>query len=301
MKTFIHKLIYSPSVNFVLRNIALAIYKISSKKLIAISGKVSLKFETKKIVLNTNQTNFVTQELFFEGAENYEFTKLFADLITKSKVFFDIGSNIGYFSILGSKINPSCKIYACEPSIGSLHYLKLNIEDNLCTNVQVIDSAISNQNGELTFHEVVNQKYPWLRYNLNGSNSLESKFINKNFSSYQVKVENLGKIVADNCITQIDLIKLDTECTEHHILDSAVPQIDQFKPIIICEVYDVIETEIDEIVNKKLNNYKIYQFLHAENKLRKIETISGITKNKLERNFVFCPDEKVHLIENYLI
>lgn len=300
MKSTIHKFIYNPQINRVLRFLALIYYKAFKKKLISISGTINLDFEGQTFKLATNQTNFVTQELFYDKAENYEFTKLFSSLIKKSNVFFDIGSNIGYFSILGSQLNPSCAIFACEPSVGSLHYLELNKNLNKSNNLTIVNKAIANSDENLTFHEIVNEKYPWLKHNLNGSNSLENKYINKKFNSYEVEVTTIDKVVSENQLISIDLIKIDTECTEHLILASSIETINKFKPIIICEVYPVIENEIEKIIFSDLINYEIFQFVYSENKLKRINSILNIAEDD-DRNFIFCPNSKVGLIKEFIL
>ena len=300
MKEILYRLIYNDKVNAILRPFAKAIYIATGKKIFSPSGTINLKYKKASFKLETNQTSFVAQSLFYNGTSAYEFTPLFDDLIRKSSVFFDIGANIGYFSILADKLNPDCQTVAFEPSIGSLHYLRKNIELNKSKSVVVIDSAVSNIEGTLLFNEITNSKYPWIKYNLNGSNSLAGEHIKSTFCSYDVQVITIEKVIEKLKLTQVDLIKLDTECTEHLILNSSIEVIQKHLPIIISEVYPVIESEIEEIILHKLSDYIIFQYNFENCKLIKIKSFSHIANTDPDRNFVFCPINKLELIQKYI-
>lgn len=299
MKLF-YKIIYHPTINYILRNFL----KMSSKLLlksivISVSGKLKVIYKKHLFFLHTNQTCYVTKEIFYNGAENYEFTTLFEHLIKQSNVFFDIGANIGYFTVLGEKINPSVKIFSFEPSIGPLYYLNKNVKENFLKNITIIDKAVSNVDGELEFYDVINKKYPWLKHNLNGSNSLQNKFGIIKSSSYLVDVTTLQSVITSNDIKQIDLIKLDTECTEHLILESSLDVINKFQPIIICEVYDVIEKEVQECIDK-MTDYKLYHYIEATKKLNFISSLNEVTNDAYNRNFIFCPASKVAKLGSFI-
>ncbi|MDT8411455.1 MAG: FkbM family methyltransferase [Vicingaceae bacterium] len=295
-----YKIIYHPTINYLLRNFLKMSGKLLLKPIvISVSGKLKVSFKKHLFFLHTNQTCYVTKEIFYNGAENYEFTMLFEHLIKQSNVFFDIGANIGYFSILGEKINSSVKIIAFEPSLGPLHYLNKNINENKLKNVTVINKAVSDIDGRLEFYDVINSKYPWVDYNLNGSNSLQNKFGATKSSSYLVDVTTLQSVIKDNEIKQIDLIKLDTECTEHLILQSSLDVINKYKPIIICEVYDVIEKEVQECIDK-MTDYKLYHYIEATKKLNLISNLNEVNKDTYNRNFIFCPATTIDKLGDFI-
>src|SRR5690606_15298527 len=295
MKNTIYKIAYSPAVNCLLRNTLKPISKVLNKRLISVSGQICLKVKNAHFKLKTNQTCSATQELFYNGAENYEFTKLFIPLIQKVDNFLDIGANIGYFSVLGAKLNKDLKVYAFEPSIGPLYYLKQNIELNhLQKQVNVIGKAVSDIDGILTFHSVVSKKYPWVVHNLNGSHSLQNYFGKQKEQAYPVEVISLSKFKEEHQLNKIDFIKLDTECTEHLIFKSSLDIINADRPIIVSEIYDEIKHEIEPIF-KQMNNYCLFQI--NQNQLFPMDSILDQVKFKGEANFLFCPEEKLGLFD----
>ncbi|MBI2258628.1 MAG: FkbM family methyltransferase [Flavobacteriia bacterium] len=297
MKSIFYKIIYSSQINAILRPIAYIVYMIFNKKIITISGILKIKAFGVKFKLKTNQTCSVTQELYFNGAENYEFSPLFKELILQSKVFFDVGANIGYFTVLAGKLNPKVSIYTFEPSFGPSHYVQENIALNNITNSTLIKKAVSDLDGKLLFHDVINTKYPWVVHNLNGSNSLQNKFGLNKSSSYEVDVITLDTIVKENKLSQLDVLKLDTECTEHLILKCSKETIRQLEPIIICEVYDVIAKETQQVLDD-LDQYEIFQY--RNHCLRKIHSLLDVSDDTVYRNFIFCPKTKITQIQMFI-
>ena len=96
------------------------------------SGTIKFKLDalTQEIKFKTNQTNYLTKILFWERKRGFEYTSIFIELIKDLDVFIDVGANIGYYSILGAKMNPNLKVFSFEPSIGPMIYLSENIKIN---------------------------------------------------------------------------------------------------------------------------------------------------------------------------
>ncbi len=297
MKTLIYRLIYNGKINFLLRNLTLPLARLAHRKLpLSVSGKLHLRYGSSKFCLYTNQTCSVSQQIFYDGLMQYEFTRLFIHLIIQSETFLDVGANIGYFTVLGEKVNPALKTYSFEPSKGPLHYLQRNAEANNLKNVVIIPKALSDTIGKLTFHDVYNPKYPWVKHHLNGSGSLQNSYGASKMNAYQVEVSTLEAVVKEFDINQIDVIKLDTECTEHTILRSGLEVISWFRPIIISEVYPVIETQVQDVIDR-LENYQIFH--HKNDLLHQISSLHEVTLDE-NRNFVFCPKEKTGKIRLFI-
>jgi len=260
-----------------------------------VSGKLDLSLKGKKISLHTNQTCSVTNALYYESAINYEFTPIFIELIQSSKVFYDIGANIGYFSIVAKKFNPAVQVIAFEPNNGVFKYLEKNIQLNE-TDINAVRAAVSDKVGQLEFYSVVNPKYPWIKENLSGSHSLQNEYGISKAQTYKVDVTTLLKTTDNFNIDAVDLIKLDTECTEHIILLSSIDFIIKHQPIIICEVYHMIMKDMIAVMDQ-LIGFKAYQCYGDY--LKEVE-LSAISDSDPERNFFFCPASKIDKITQFI-
>ena len=93
----------------------------------------------------------------------------------------------------------------------------------------------------------------------------------------------------------IALIKLDTEATEHLVLDGASSTIQNQRPIILCEVLpDRLEDEIQSRVEAM--DYLAFNITHLG--LKQITDLSheiGSTNDHL-----FCPREKLDTIQHLI-
>jgi hypothetical protein len=65
-------------------------------------------------------------------------------ILHKGEVFFDIGANVGFFSIMAARIvGEKGKVYAFEPVMENLISFQKNVELNKFGNVEIITKAVS--------------------------------------------------------------------------------------------------------------------------------------------------------------
>ena len=298
MKQIIYKIIYNPTINKVVRNINKFFLSLLSNKIkIPPSGVLIVKNEDgKKLRIKTNQTNYLTYLLFWEGYRNFEYTDLFIRLIKKVSVFYDIDSNIRYYSLLAEMENPAIKVVAFEPAAGPLFYLRENVKINHFKNIVIEDIALSEKTGNITFYEIRNKKYTYLEHNLAGEGTTGNKTTHRNFVPIEVKTKTFNQYVVDMNQKNIDLVKMDTEGTEHLILEHADIILEQMKPIFICEtLFDTIETELESTFKKY--GYDFYN--HTNAGLTKVASIKREKDNGV-RNCFFVHPSKYHLIEEFV-
>ncbi len=251
----------------------------------------------RRIKLHTNQTNYLTHLLFWEGgAMKFEYSAIFVKLIRKIEGFYDIGANIGYYSLLASSENPKAVIVGFEPASGPLFYFRKNVSINNFHNIRIEDIALANKKGNLTFYEIKNKKYRYLKHNLAGESNAAGGYGNKNFVEVKVKSSTLDEY-ATTYRDKVDLIKMDTEGTEHLILQQAANTIETQKPVIICEtLFNSIETELEQLM--KSHGYLFFN--HVENGLKPVETIIRSSDDGV-RNCFFVHPEKLHLIKEFIL
>ncbi|MEZ4793244.1 MAG: FkbM family methyltransferase [Gelidibacter sp.] len=295
----LYQLIYNPFLNYILRNLNKVFeFLFKSKLKIPPSGIITLKTDSGHLKMATNQTSYLTQLLFWNGYKKFEYSELFEQLSKRTSVFLDIGSNIGYYSLLAAKSNPQIKVFAFEPAMGPKHYLKENIHlNNFQSQIKALDVALSNTIGTIDFFEVKSLKYKNLSHNLAGEGNAGTKTKTRNFVKNRVEATTLSAFVQSENLNQIDLIKIDTEGTEIDILNSGKEFIEKFQPIAICEtLFNTIENEL-EVFFKELD-YEFYN--HTSKGLTKVQTIKRTDDDGI-RNCFFVPKSKVELISEFII
>lgn len=262
------------------------------------SGVLNIKLRSgKEVKMMTNQTNYLTQLVYWNGYENFEYTQIFEALISNVSVFYDIGANIGYYSLIAAVENEDIRVVGFEPATGPLYYFRKNVKLNDLKNVSIAPLALSDTAGEITFYEIKNQKYIDLEHNLGGEGNTGSKTTGRNFVPNPVKTMTLDQYVEKNETGKIDLMKIDTEGTEHLILGKADLVLDTMKPIVICEtLFDTIESELESVFSN--HGYEFYN--HLDDHLVKVDSIVRKNDNGV-RNCFFVHPEKFELISKFVI
>lgn len=127
----------------------------------------------------------------------------------------DCGANIGYFSILFSKLSPNGKVYAFEPT-STYDKLLANIAHHNCRNIEPIKMAVGEKSGEISDeiyriwgNEPERQKYPFT---------------------------TLDDFVQEKELSKIDLIKIDVDSFDFEVLKGAKHILAKFNPIVIVEL-----------------------------------------------------------------
>ena len=111
-------------------------------------GGVTALFDTSDFLSNT----------FFWGGEYPEYYEpsvcaILARLIKTSKIYADLGGNVGVFSILPAMMNPDCKIFYFEmdrtirPLL--IRNMKLNKLDE--ARITIVNAAVGDRVGELEY------------------------------------------------------------------------------------------------------------------------------------------------------
>lgn len=299
MKQILYKIIYNDRINPVLRNLNRILSPVLPDVIkLPPSGILKIKnTEGKVLKIRTNQTNYLTKVIFWKGGYlQFEYTAIFLKLIRKVNAFYDIGANIGYYSLLAAMENPDIKVVGFEPATGPLFYFKENVRINNYKNITVEPIALSHKEGEIEFYEIRNSKYKYLEHNLAGEGNAGSLTSGRNFVLNKVKTSTLDNYVRRNNVKSIELIKMDTEGTENLILEKSEIVLKEMRPIIICEtLFNTIEPELERIMTSY--GYEFYN--HTRYGLQKQKSIIRKEDNGISNCFFVHP-EKFHLIEEFV-
>ncbi len=296
------RLIYNPAINYFLRTVLSPFKKLIPKKYhFPVNGKVNVKLpEGKGFIFAGNQTSPHTTVMYWQGVKGFEYGTLpvFIHLIKQSNCFFDIGANIGYYSLVAAAFNKKAIIHAFEPLPSANKFLRKNVELNNFKNIIVSNAALSNSNGTAKFFSHKNPKYLYVEDHLMGDSSLvaqheygstrfEFDVNTKTLDDYAI--ENLGPGV------KIDLLKIDTEGSENLVFDQAKNVLKEHRPIIMCEI---IRGGIEKEVDAQLSAYNYEFYLITEKGLKPQKNINAID---VKEDYFCVPAEKRKLIEQFII
>ncbi len=152
----------------------------------------------------------ILSKCIYQGFEQTEI-EFICKYLTKDDVFFDIGSNMGLFSLYASEpVGNKGKIYAFEPTKGIYKRLTENVELNGIKNITTINKGLSDKKGILNLNISDNGHDAW-----NSFAKISDEYYK---STENVEVTTLDLFVEENGIKEINLIKLDVEGWELFVL-----------------------------------------------------------------------------------
>lgn len=292
-------MVYShPRLNWCLRNLNKAVRPFTSFRLRPF-GVLNVRYDDVQFKMATNETSYVTKQLFWRGPSRFEYTPIFERLVRMCRSFVDIGANTGYYSLMAAKANPEVVVHAFEPASGPFHYLTENVRLNrLEGRIFPHDIALSNERGIVQFFEILNPADTWASYNLSGVGGLKKTHDTQEHSVLKkVQAETLdGFLDTLNTDIKFDLIKIDTEGTEDLVLEGAESVIRSHHPIIICEtLFNKIEAKLETIM--RAHGY--YFFNHQGGRLARTETLVRARDNGVTDCFFVHPG-KIQLIQEFI-
>jgi len=294
------KLIYNKTVNRIIVSSLRPLAKVLPTSLkIPINGSFQLDLENNKsAIINANPTNYLSKMIFWDGIKGYEYNaiKVFRELAMTSRNFFDIGANIGYYSLTANAYNKSISIFCFEPMTGIYKYLKMNMQDNHVQNAVLENVGLSNQEGKVKFYSIKRDNFSEFEDQLSGEGTINLELLpERNIQEIEINTITLDDYVKRNSIEFIDLIKMDTEASEHLVLDGSKKVLADFKPIIFCEVLpNQVELKIESTLKKY--DYQFYRIY--SNGLTKVYSL--INEQDLERDYIFVHPLKVSLIQKFI-
>jgi len=156
-----------------------------------------------------------TRKACWLGIYEKPFQQLLAEHLRSSKVFYDIGAHVGFYSLLASGLMSSGIVYSFEPVPRNVFYLRRHLSLNNAGNVRVMQIAISDHDGSDAFQEVSDRASGHL-----GSGSLP------------VDVRSIDSLLVRQELAPPDCMKIDVEGEELKLLRGATACVTRYKPTI---------------------------------------------------------------------
>ena len=182
----------------------------------------------RKMTYNLN--NDIGRTLFINGSFESEETAFIVKMARKKNysIIFDIGANIGLYSVLLGRALKNCTIHAFEPSRSTFRLLKENIAmNNLGGIVTLHPMALSDKAGVQSFFETTDDAYSSLK---------DTKRVPVS-EVYDIDVNSLDNWSSQNKVSRVDFIKIDVEGFETLVISGALNVLRHSKPDLFVEIY----------------------------------------------------------------
>lgn len=156
-----------------------------------------------------------------------EYPEQFCRLRTKHKpIIFDIGANIGSFSIYAHRLNQKSKpiIYAFEPHPENANLTQANFKRNRISNYQIITKAVAGTDGTALFD--ISGAFDSFKLNSQANETIE------------VETTKLSTFCSQQSINRIDLLKMDIEGGEYEVINYDIDFIKNNVSVLLIEYHN---------------------------------------------------------------
>jgi len=216
---------------------------------------------------------------FYEKTDSDMIFKLLTNLTNQKGEevsFFDIGANVGWYTINLAKNLEKVNFFAFEPIPMTFEKLKANVELNL-VNVNVHNFGFSNQEQELNFYY-----YPEGSGNASAANLSELD----NVQTIACFVKKLDDFTAENSLS-VDFIKCDVEGAELFVYQGGIESLKRNKPIIFTEMLRKWSAKFNYHPNDIIDLLFGIGYRCFTAKADKLVEFVRMDENTIETNFFF--------------
>jgi FkbM family methyltransferase len=271
-----------------LSNIDIVSIEIKDGQVIFTSKEDQIKFITKKPDKRT-----APFEIMNFGDYESQDAKFLYEIIADGDTIFDIGANIGWYSMSFAKKKPSSIIHAFEPLPETFSSLISNININHISNVVCNNFGFSSEAKTLTFYT-------------SAYTSVSNSAINitDDIFAKEIKCEviTMDSYVSKNNIN-VDIIKCDVEGAELSVFLGGEKTISKNLPIVFTEMLRKWAAKFGYHPNDIIAFFSKlgYKCFHTnENHGLTLSPIASVNNSTVNTNFFFLhPDKHVEIIKKY--
>lgn len=154
-------------------------------------------------------------------------------ILAPGMTMLDVGANEGLYTLFGaSRVGPDGRVVSFEPSSRERRSLQHNIARNQLGNVTVVPVAVGSGEGTAAL-QIASGVH-------SGHNTLGALVYDEApaVGVEHVPVERLDSVVARLGIARVDVVKIDVEGAEMHVLEGARKTLAAHRPILLVEAND---------------------------------------------------------------
>jgi FkbM family methyltransferase len=226
-----------------------AISQMSTTLLRSAENEASIYVGSRRLRLVGTHSNYMRGLRRWRGLRTWRADKTAiaaaAMTLSRGSLCLDVGAHIGLTAITVAVLRPDCRVVAFEPQPMAQECLRQNLAANAITNVEVIDAAVADFSGPLSFSD----NGPWSVAN-RGTVACKA-----------VRLDDLG-LGAPN------FIKIDVEGFEPNVLAGARRLIAEAQPLVFMEFcpWTLLLHHYDPLTfaTSIWSNFDVLQVFHRE-------------------------------------
>ncbi len=166
--------------------------------------------------------DLIQRYLYLFGVWEPHMTRWLQRRLKPGDVFVDVGANIGYYSLLASRlVGRAGTVVAIEASPTFHQLLRRHARRNDSTNIRALNAAVSDRDELLTFILASSRNM--------GANSVVP-YDGPAESTFEIAAQPLPDLLTDDEIANARVIKIDVEGAEGSVVRGLLPLLDKLRP-----------------------------------------------------------------------
>jgi FkbM family methyltransferase len=156
--------------------------------------------------------DYVQRQMYI-GSFEVEETKWAKSLLHRGMTFVDVGANVGYYTALAAhRVGPKGRVIAFEPNPSAFEILRFWIEANSVSQAECFQMAMNNAPGKLTLYVPPESEHH------NNANLISGS---QGATSVIIPAQTLDSTLETLAVDKVDLLKIDVEGYELHVVEGA--------------------------------------------------------------------------------
>jgi FkbM family methyltransferase len=232
--------------------------------------------------------------IYFRGTYETGTTKVFETLIRENDRVFDIGTNMGWYSILSSRLAKYGEVHAFEPVPFIYEKFQKNARLNGINTIKENNIALGKeQTGSIAIHTFDG---------LYHGHSSMSTLNRTDYSTVYVPMTKLDSYCEQHGIDHIDFIKMDTEGAEMEVLAGAKAMMSGEKPPIwLIELNEETAAAFNYIPYQMIDlllSYHPYELFVIEGAWGKVRAMKNSKDYTHGDNLLCIPQYRTDALDN---
>jgi len=157
---------------------------------------------------------------YWLGSYESEQQSIMEKTIKFGDVVFDIGAHVGFFTLFAAElVGEKGRAIAFEPLLDNIHFLNKHIKLNKFSNITVMQTAVSNENGLANFRK---------------GKSTTMGSIDPN-GELEVSTISIDKLLEEKRVPPPTFLKIDVEGAQNLVLAGAIETLKRYHPAVLME------------------------------------------------------------------
>lgn len=235
-----------------------------------------------KMICNKFDHRDIPIEIMNFGEYEKQDSNMIMKLVKDNDTVFDIGGNMGWYSIILAKFKHDLEIHTFEPIPNTYESLVTNSKLN-GVKFNIYNIGLSNKEHEITFY-----------YYKECSGNASSALMNEDKDNIQIKckVNTIDNFVNEKDIKKIDFIKCDVEGAELLTFQGGFKTLKQHQPIVFTEMLRKWSAKFNYHPNKTLEFFQSLGYRCFFSVADNLKELTIMTDDTVETNFFFLHADK---------